>query len=87
MTKKKIWIVSFLIKSGINDAEPAKGYRTAVSGRYLGEANFKANDFIRSEFETAIDKYFISNISLADQESEQHIGELMDDPFADEWPE
>ena len=30
MTKKKIWIVSFLIKSGINDAEPAKGYRTAV---------------------------------------------------------
>jgi len=81
--KQQVWMASYLI----NDGNDVKGYKTAVEGSQILAAAYRTQVHITENFDPRTTRYFITDIGLADEESRVHVGEVIRDWMALEWPE
>lgn len=80
--KEYIWLVSYLVKDDNGDVA---GYKTAFKAADPIMACLQANDFFRDTNEPGTET-IVTSIGLADEESEELIGEVVVDTLAVDWP-
>ena len=77
-----VWIVSYLI----NDGEQVEGHKTAVEASDILSASCRTRTHIYNNFDPRKVRFLITDIGLADDKSREHIGKVLDDPLALDWP-
>lgn len=80
--KRYIWLVSYLVKDENGDVA---GYKTAFEAPDPIMACMQAGDFFRVTNEPESET-LITSVGLADEESEELIGEVVVDTLAVDWP-
>lgn len=80
--REYIWLVSYLVKDENGDVA---GYKTAFKAADPIMACMQAGDFFRVTNEPESET-LITSVGLADEESEELIGEVVVDTLAVDWP-
>ena len=81
--KQQVWIADYLI----NDGNEVKGYKTVVEGNQILTAAYRTQVHITENFDPRNTRYFITDIGLAGEDARIHIGKVLEDGLAIEWPE